>query len=126
MKSGKLVLRGWAMALMASTTAFMASAAFIAEAAQIPKCADLAATLSTNNDISGATSGIVPAASGHPSYCHVNFFVSTLAGPENGYLPGQKQHVQVDIGLPLSAADGGSGGTQGSWNGRIQDIGGGG
>ena len=41
-------------------------------------------------------------------------------------MPGQKQHVQVDIGLPLSAADGGSGGTQGSWNGRIQDIGGGG
>jgi hypothetical protein len=40
---------------------------------------------------------------GHPSYCHVNFFVSTLSGPKDGYLPGQKQHVQVDIGLPLSA-----------------------
>ena len=41
-------------------------------------------------------------------------------------MPGQKQQVKVDIGLPLSAADRGSGGIQGDWNGRIQDIGGGG
>src|SRR5262249_35405598 len=42
------------------------------------------------------------------------------------YLPGQSQQVKVGIGLPLSAADGGSGGTQGNWNGRIEDLGGGG
>ena len=121
MKS-KLLLFGWTAALMASTAVIP----LVAQAAQLPNCNGLAAALLTNQDISGATSAIVPAASGHPSYCHVNFFVSTLSGPKDGYLPGQKQHVQVDIGLPLSAADGGSGGTQGSWNGRIQDIGGGG
>ena len=121
MKS-KLLLLGWTAALMASTAVIP----LVAQAAQLPNCNGLAAALLTNQDISGATSAIVPAASGHPSYCHVNFFVSTLSGPKDGYLPGQKQHVQVDIGLPLSAADGGSGGTQGSWNGRIQDIGGGG
>jgi hypothetical protein len=96
----KLLLFGCTTALMASTAVIPS----IAQAAQLPMCSGLAAILSNNQDISGATSGIVPAASGHPSYCHVNFFVSTLAGPENGYLPGQKQHVQVDIGLPLSAS----------------------
>ena len=121
MKS-KLLLLGWTAALLTSTAVIP----LVAQAAQLPNCSGLAAALLTNNDISGATSAIVPAAGGHPSYCHANFFVSTLSGPEDGYLPGQKQHVQVDIGLPLSAADGGSGGTQGNWNGRIQDIGGGG
>ena len=121
MKS-KLLLFGWTAALTASTAVIP----LVAQAAQLPNCSGLAAALSTNSEISGATSAIVPAASGHPSYCHVNFFVSTLSGPKDGYLPGQKQHVQVDVGLPLSTADGGSGGTQGSWNGRIQDIGGGG
>ena len=121
MKS-KLLLLGWTAALLASTAVIP----LVAQTAQLPKCSGLAAALSTNNEISGATSAIVPAAAGHPSYCHANFFVSTLSGPEDGYLPGQKQHVQVDIGLPLSTADGGSGGTQGNWNGRIQDIGGGG
>ncbi|MGB9058701.1 MAG: hypothetical protein WCC50_09325, partial [Pseudolabrys sp.] len=118
MKS-KLLLLGWTAALLTSTAVIP----LVAQTAQLPKCSGLAAALSTNNEISGATSAIVPAAAGHPSYCHANFFVSTLSGPEDGYLPGQKQHVQVDIGLPLSAADAGSGGTQGNWNGRIQDIG---
>jgi hypothetical protein len=34
--------------------------------------------------------------------------------------------IKVATGLPLSNADGGSGGVQGAWNGKIQDLGGGG
>ncbi|MBO0751212.1 MAG: tannase/feruloyl esterase family alpha/beta hydrolase, partial [Bradyrhizobiaceae bacterium] len=32
----------------------------------------------------------------------------------------------IGIGLPLNAADGGTGGVQGAWNGKIQNLGGGG
>ena len=119
MKS-KLLLLGW-------TTALMASAAFATQAAQqLPGCAGLAAQLLANKDISAATSAVQAATATDKSYCLVNITVSALSGPKDGYLPGQKQMVKVAIGLPLSTADGGSGGVQGSWNGRIQDIGGGG
>jgi hypothetical protein len=105
----------------------MTSAAFIPAVAQAaPKCTALAAQLLMNSDITAATSAVQPAAGGHLSYCLVNITVSDLSGPQNGYLPGQKQQINVGIGLPLSTDDGGSGGTQGSWNGRIQDLGGGG
>jgi hypothetical protein len=49
-----------------------------------------------------------------------------LAGPKDGYLPGQRQEINIGIGLPLSTADGGTGGAIGAWNQRIQDLGGGG
>jgi len=49
-----------------------------------------------------------------------------LAGPKDGYQPGQKQMISIGIGLPLSLADAGTGGVQGNWNGRIEDLGGGG
>ncbi|HEX3342344.1 MAG TPA: tannase/feruloyl esterase family alpha/beta hydrolase [Pseudolabrys sp.] len=119
MKS-KLLLFGW-------TTALMASAAFVAQAAQLPNCANLAAQILANNkDISAATSAVQPATSTDKAYCLVNVTVSGLSGPQNGYLPGQKQMIQVATGLPLSSTDGGSGGVQGAWNGKIQDLGGGG
>jgi hypothetical protein len=118
MKS-KLLLLSW-------TAALMISAAFVAQAAPLPNCAGLAAPLLANADISAATSAVQPATSTDKSYCLVNITVSALSGPEDGYLPGQKQMVKIAIGLPLSTADGGSGGVQGNWNGRIQDIGGGG
>lgn len=120
--------------------ALMASASFVATAAAQevpPVCSGLAAQLLKNSDITAATAAIVPAGGGNLSYCQVNITVSDLAGPENGYQPGQKQQINVRIGLPLSAADGGVSGStttgnpsfttvQGNWNGRIQDLGGGG
>ena len=122
MKSGKLLLLGWAGALL-SSVALLPS---IAQAAQLPSCAGLAAQLLTNEDISVATSAVQPVAGTHKSYCLINITVSSLSGPTAGYLPGQSQQIKIGIGLPLSTADGGSGGTQGSWNGRIQALGGGG
>ncbi len=107
----------------------MASAASIptvVQAQQLPTCAALAAQLLTAEDISAATSVLVPAIAPHKTYCKVNITVSALSGEKDGYLPGQSQQVKVGIGLPLSSTDGGSGGTQGSWNGRIEDLGGGG
>lgn len=117
----RLTVVGFAAALMGAA-AFVPS---VAMAAPLPSCTALAAQLLTNSDILSATSVI----SGPPtnaSYCLVNFTVSDLAGPKDGYLPGQRQMINVGVGLPLSAADGGSGGLQGNWNGRIEDLGGGG
>jgi hypothetical protein len=36
------------------------------------------------------------------------------------------QNINIRVGLPLNARDGGTGGVQGAWNGRTQGIGGGG
>jgi len=36
------------------------------------------------------------------------------------------QNITIAVGLPLSAADGGTGGIQGAWNGRTEGLGGGG
>jgi hypothetical protein len=121
MKS-KLLLFGWTAALMASVALIPS----VALSAQLPNCAGLAAKLRSNEDISAAASAVQAATSTDKSYCLVNITVSELAGPRDGYLPSQKQQIKVDIGLPLSLADGGSGGMQGNWNGRIQDLGGGG
>src|SRR5262249_26999156 len=89
-------------------------------------CGGLAAQLLAGEGVSAATSAIQPAAGADLSYCLVNITVSELAGPKDGYLLGQKQMIKVAIGLPLSKTDGGTGGQQGAWNGRIQALGGGG
>src|SRR5215470_699689 len=109
--------------------ALLTSAAFISSTAQpapLPNCSALAGKLTTNHEISAATSAVQPTAGTHLSYCLVNITVSALSGPRDGYLSGQSQQVKVGIGLPLSIAVGGSGGVQGNWNGRIEDLGGGG
>src|SRR5215467_654392 len=129
MKSQNLVLLCLAGTLLASA-AFIPSAAHSAT-----NCTGLQAQLLAMSDITAATSAIIPAAPANPgppptpavqSYCQVNITVSDLAGPENGYQAGQKQQIKIRIGLPLSTADGGSNGVQGNWNGRIEDLGGGG
>jgi hypothetical protein len=117
----RIILLGWAAALL-GTTALLPSPS----KAATPSCSALAAQVLTNPDISAATSAVQPAAGANLSYCLVNITYSHLAGPMAGYLPGQSQTVKIGIGLPLSTADGGSGGVQGNWNGRIEDLGGGG
>ena len=122
-------------ALVVMAAAFLASTAFFPSAREakaeadhprLPGCSSLANLLSQNKDLVAMTSAVQPAADGDQSYCLVNITVSDLSGPKDGYLPGQKEMIRIGIGLPLSAADGGSGGVQGNWNGRIQDLGGGG
>jgi hypothetical protein len=115
-------LFGLAVALMCSSAFLPSSAA----AAPLPSCSGLAAQLLAGEGVSAATSAIQPATSTHLSYCLVNITVSELAGPQDGYLLGQKQMIKIGIGLPLSPADGGAGGSVGAWNERIEDLGGGG
>jgi hypothetical protein len=85
-----------------------------------PTCAilatDPASGLVGNPAIKSASSAIVPASGNNAALCQVNVLYGTNAN----------QNINVIVGLPLSAADGGSGGVQGAWNGRTQGVGGGG
>jgi hypothetical protein len=118
----KYALLGMAGALLGST----ALVPSVASAAPSPTCAGLAAQLLPQKGIVSATSVIQAATSTHKSYCLVKILVSDLAGPKDGYLPGQREAINIGIGLPLSASDGGTGGAIGAWNQRIEDLGGGG
>src|SRR6185437_6720042 len=81
-------------------------------ASAAPRCT----TLATDPAIKSATSAIVAAAGANVSYCKVSLLYGTTPN----------QNINIVVGLPLSAADGGSGGVQGAWNGRTQGLGGGG
>ena len=81
-------------------------------AARAPSCFELADLILKKSDALSATAAITPATGTVPAYCQVNF---TL--PEA---------INIRVGLPLSTADGGSGGVQGAWNGKVQNLGGGG
>ena len=58
--------------------------------------------------------------------CEANFTYSSRGGPASGYAVGQNQQIGIRVGLPLNSLDGGTGGVQGAWNGKVQNIGGGG
>src|ERR1700753_1896188 len=118
----RFALFGMAGALL-GTTSLVPS---VASAAPSPTCSGLAAQLLPQKGIVSATSVIQAATGTHKSYCLVNIQVSDLAGPKDGYLPGQRQAINIGIGLPLSPSDGGTGGVSGAWNQRIEDLGGGG
>ena len=114
-------------ALLGSAAAFAMFSTAAPASAALPTCSALASQiLATYPDITAATSTVQPASGQNPSFCFVLITVSDLSGPAYGYQTGQNQAIKVGIGLPLSTADGGSGGMQGNWNGRIEDLGGGG
>lgn len=95
-----------------------------------PLCADLAGNpdwgLAGNPNITELTAVITPAAGTNLAYCQVNFTDVSLEGKGFGYMHGQTSKMRVRVGLPLNGNDGGTGGVQGAWNGRIQSRGNGG
>lgn len=112
-------------------------------AAQLPTCADLGTnpayglagnpTVSLNPSFTTLTTFVTPPPTVPVPvpvpYCRVDFIVSERGGPEAGYALGENQRVVLRVGLPANSADGGTGGTldgEGAWNGRVQNLGGGG
>ena len=81
-------------------------------ASALPSCAGLATLIKSDPSILAATSVITPASGNTPAYCQINLT--------------QYHAINIRVGLPLSALDGGTGGVQGAWNGKIQNLGGGG
>ncbi len=104
-----------ALALVTVATAFAATTASAA-----PSCAALASDpangLAGNPAIKSASSAVIPASGPNVAYCKVNLLYGT----------NPNQNINIVVGLPLNAGDGGSGGVQGAWNGRTQGLGGGG
>jgi len=116
-RTAPVTLAALAALMLASTLA----------AAQSPTCAQLGSDpiygLVGNASLSAASTTLVAASGTNAAYCQVNITVSSECGVEAGYLPGQCEHIRVRVGLPLSSADGGA---EGAWNGKQQDLGGGG
>jgi hypothetical protein len=108
-----------ARALVAVTTLILLAVPISSATAAVP-CAELATDpahgLAGKPFIKTATSAVVPAAGQTPAYCQVNILYGASAA----------QNINIRVGLPLSSADGGTGGVEGAWNGRTQGIGGGG
>jgi hypothetical protein len=105
------------LALLALLMTFAGSATRPALAA-LPTCAVLATDpeLTHAPGLKSASSAVVPAGSGNAAYCNVHLMYGASA----------TENINIVIALPLSAADGGSGGMQGAWNGRTEGLGGGG
>src|SRR5215813_10587314 len=103
-----------------SSTALVIAAVMANEprsaAASGPHCTDLSSNPQlSSNAIKNITSGTTTTAAG-TQYCNVTLVYGTNSN----------QNITIVVGLPLSAADGGTGGVQGNWNGRTQGLGGGG
>jgi feruloyl esterase len=101
-----------------------------ASAGATPGCGDLATDaawgLAGNPNVTGLTAVISAATATDQAYCQVDFTDVSLAGPRYGYRAGQTSEIRVRVGLPLSSSDGGAGGVQGAWNGKLQSRGNGG
>jgi hypothetical protein len=69
---------------------------------------------------------LIPASGTNAARCEANFIFSGRGGPEAGYAVGQNQRIGIRVGFPLNTLDGGAGGVQGAWNGKVRNIGGGG
>jgi feruloyl esterase len=116
--------------LAVSGLALGATALLPAAALALPTCAQLATDpangLAGNPTIVSPAATLVPPSGPNAAHCRVDFTVSERGGPEHGYAEGEKQAVVLRVGLPLNGADGGTGGVVGAWNGKVQNLGGGG
>jgi hypothetical protein len=125
--------------LLALTAALLGSAALTpgtATAATPVTCSQLATLLSSNSNISQTASDnqglvspsahIVAASGTNAAYCQVHLQFSSRSGPTYGYAPGESQTIGINVGLPLNSVDGGTGRVQGAWNGKVENLGGGG
>jgi hypothetical protein len=134
--------------LLAITSALMGSAALTpvtAFAGTPVTCSQLATLLkanayitqtsSDNQGIASPTATIVAATSKDAAYCNVQFQFSAWNGPTYGYAVGESQTIGIGIGLPLNGVDGGTPSdptgytwtaVNGAWNGKVENLGGGG
>jgi feruloyl esterase len=120
----------WAVLLAAGVAATPALADRLPPTPLTPTCADLASNprwgLAGNPAVTGITAVVTPASGMNVAHCQVDFTDVSLEGRRYGYPEGQTSKMRIRVGLPLNANDGGAGGVQGAWNGKIQSRGNGG
>jgi tannase/feruloyl esterase/VCBS repeat protein len=139
--------------LVALTSALLGSAALtpVTAFAAPPTCSQLATNpayglagnvniwqLSQGKDNQGNTTPsatIVPASGANNGYCLVEFQYTQTSPPLSGYATGDVQTIGIAITLPLNSTDGGTPtnskgyswtAVNGAWNGKIENMGGGG
>jgi len=126
----------WALRASAASTASAACHALLGGAALLASlaasaqvnCAALGKYLSSQPNVS-AVNGTTPLVTLTPTgsaRCEANFVYSSRGGVAAGYAEGQDQRIVLRVGLPLNGLDGGAGGALGAWNGKVQNLGGGG
>ena len=93
-----------------TTMAQRAAASARTPRASDASCTSLAAAVLASHNVLTATSHVVAATATLPAYCQVNLEA--------------KPAINIEVGLPLNARDGGTGGSaDGAWNGTDLDIG---
>jgi hypothetical protein len=118
-------------ALLLATTALVPATALAdGSPTSSPNCSQLgtdpAYGLAGNADIANLKSTLIAASGPNRARCEVVFTYVGLKGPAYGYMEDQTSTIGIRVGLPLSAADGGSGDVQGNWNGKVKSLGNGG
>ena len=130
MHAGTLgALFGAALALPVSASAAMTCAGLGAHLASQPNVQQFVPpppAAQVPLPFSAITTPTAPPPSVNKPFCDVHFIYSSRGGPRHGYAVGQDQRIGLRIALPLSGMDGGTGGVQGAWNGKVQNLGGGG
>jgi hypothetical protein len=111
---------------MTKTPVLIATAALLAPASALAQmsCAALGAHLASQPHVQQVTTpAAVPFTAVSGTRCEANFIYSSRGGPADGYAVGQNQRIVLRVGLPLNGLD--NLGTS-LWNGKVQNLGGGG
>jgi hypothetical protein len=109
--------------LLTLSAAAMAALALTSALAQM-NCAALGAHLASQpNVLQVTTPAAAPFTAVIGTRCEANFIYSSRGGPAHGYAVGQNQRIALRVGLPLNGLD--NLGTS-LWNGKVQNLGGGG
>ena len=119
-------------ARLVATAALGAALVPASSVAQI-SCAALGEYLAAHPNVSqyvapnGTVSPLVALTATAPNArCEAAFIYSARGGIAHGYAEGQNQRIGLRVGLPLNSVDGGAGGVEGTWNGKVMNLGGGG
>ena len=109
---------------MTNTRVLIAAAALLAPAGALAQmsCVALGAHLAWQEHVQ-QVNATVPFTSLIGTRCEANFIYSSRGGPGDGYAVNQDQRIVLRVGLPLNGLDnlGAS-----LWNGKVQNLGGGG
>src|SRR4030095_10805722 len=107
--------------VLCAISTFIASATV--KAAPEVGCVALRTWLAQQLYISEVSGGLL---AGAAARCELDFTYSSRSGLGDGYAEGQSHRIRLRVGLPRNSVDGGSGGIVGAWNGKVQNLGGGG
>src|SRR6478672_8285355 len=111
-----------------ATTVFLSAPASVLAQMSCAALGDFLATQPYVSPVNAQTPLTTLTTTAPNARCEANFAYSLRGDVAAGYAPGQSQRVVLRVGLPLNVADGAPAGESGlgAWNGKVQNLGGGG